>query len=108
MEGSVTDYKKNTPIGDMVDHVEICGRSLRAYFTVGTEITTMPYYAKAAETMTPDSDLAKAADEIGMEITKLLRAEEVYHAYWHTFFRYARKRTKDTDEGRSDHVSEGE
>ena len=68
----------------------------------------MPYYAKAAETMTPDSDLAKAADEIGMEITKLLRAEEVYHAYWHTFFRYARKRTKDTDEGRSDHVSEGE
>ena len=108
MEGSVTDYKKNTPIGDMVDHVEICGRSLRAYFTVGTEITTMPYYAKAAETMTPDSDLAKAADMIGMEINELLCAEDVYHAYWHAFFRYARKRAKDTDEGGSDHVSDGE
>lgn len=108
MEGSVADYKTNTPIGDMVDHVEICGRSLRTYFTVGTEITTMPYYAKAAETMTPDSDLAKAADTIGMEINELLCAEDVYHAYWHAFFRYARKRVKATDEGRCDHESEGE
>ena len=108
MEGSVADYKEDAPIADMVKNIKIGERSLRTYFTVGAEITTMPYYAKAAETMTPDSDLAKAADEIGMEITKLLRAEEVYHAYWHTFFRYARKRTKDTDEGRSDHVSEGE
>ena len=108
MEGSVADYKKDTPIADMVENIKIGERSLRTYFTVGAEITTMPYYVKAAETMTPDSDLAKAADKIGMEINELLRAEEVYHAYWHTFFRYARKRTKDTDEGRSDHVSEGE
>lgn len=108
MEGRVADYKKDTPIADMVENIKIGERSLRTYFTVGAEITTMPYYAKAAETMTPDSDLAKAADKIGMEITKLLCAKEVYHAYWHTFFRYARKRTKDTDEGRSDHVSEGE
>jgi len=108
MEGRVADYKKNTPIWDMVDHVKISGQSLRAYFTVGAEITTMPYYAKAAETMTPDSDLAKAADKIGMEINELLRAEDVYHAYWYAFFRYVRKRTKDTDEGRSDHVPDGE
>ena len=104
MEGSVADYKKDTP----VENIKIGERSLRTYFTVGAEITTMPYYAKAAEAMTPDSDLAVAADEIGMEINELLGAEEVYHAYWHTFFRYARKRTKDTDEGGSAHVSEGE
>ena len=100
MEGSVADYKKGTPIADMVENIKIGEHSLRTYFTVGTEIATMPYYAKAAETMTPDSDLAKAADKIGMEINELLCAEDVYHAYWHAFFRYARKRVKATDEER--------
>ena len=84
----------------MLENVKIEGRPLRSY--LGEIIhEEMPYAARERQSVTADQDLIDAGKEIGVwgGTAALLKQEEVFYAYWHTFFRFARKTAGKAEKG---------
>ena len=81
--------KEKSPLYKTLTSVKIGGCALYEYFKAANR-TEMPYTnAQWSE----HGDLIRAIDEVGIAdgIDALLGRDEVYYAYWSTFFRFARK-----------------
>ena len=100
MRQLVLDTKKEMPLGKMLEKVKIEGRPLRSYLEEVIH-EEMPYAARERQNITADQDLIDAGKEVGVwgGVTSLLKREEVFYAYWHTFFRFARKTAGQTEKG---------
>ena len=88
------------PLGKMLENVKVEGRPLRSY--LGEIIhEEMPYAARERQNVTADQDLIDAEKEIDVRggTEALLKREEVFYAYWHTFFRFARKTAGKAEKG---------
>ena len=96
----VWETKEGMPLGKMLENVKIEGRPLRSY--LGEIIhEEMPYAARERQNVTADQDLIDAEKEIFVRdgTAALLKREEVFYAYWHTFFRFARKTAGKAEKG---------
>lgn len=100
MRELILDTKKEMPLGKMLEKVKIEGRPLRSYLEEVIH-EEMPYAARERQNITADQDLIDAGKEVGVwgGVTSLLKREEVFYAYWHTFFRFARKTAGQTEKG---------
>ena len=89
---------KKTPLGKMMTGIRVNGISLLAYFHE-KNIADMPYFLRGKELLR--SEVGDIADELGIAhgIEGILREDQVFYAYWHAFFRFARKRAERSEEG---------
>ena len=78
--------------------IRVNGISLLAYFHE-KNFADMPYFLRGKELLR--SEVGDIADELGIAhgIEGILREDQVFYAYWHAFFRFARKRAERSEEG---------
>lgn len=95
---AVSMQGKKTPLGKMMTGIRVNGISLLAYFHE-KNIADMPYFLRGKELLR--SEVGDIADELGIAhgIEGILREDQVFYAYWHAFFRFARKRAERSEEG---------
>lgn len=100
MRELVLHLGKDSALEQMLKNVKLAGHPLHAYLEDPVH-DEMPYAAPERRKRMADSNLVAAAEELGIGggIAALLRQEEVFYAYWNTFFRFARKAVGQTEKG---------